>query len=167
MKRRVFYSFHHELDSWRAAQVRNIGVVEGNQPTTDNDWEEIKRGGDQAIKNWIDTQLKGRTCTIVLVGAKTAERKWVKYEINKSWSLRMGVVGIYIHGLKDKYGYTTHKGQNPFYSVTVPIHGNEVRLSSIVKCYNPSGNNSLERYDWIKRNLSAAVEEAIQIRSQY
>ena len=32
MKRRVFYSFHYQADSWRASMVRNIGSIEGNKP---------------------------------------------------------------------------------------------------------------------------------------
>jgi hypothetical protein len=36
-----FFSFHYQPDNWRAPQVRNIGVVEGNQPVRDNDWETI------------------------------------------------------------------------------------------------------------------------------
>ncbi len=35
-KRQVFFSFHYEADAWRAAQVRNMGVVEGNEPVSDN-----------------------------------------------------------------------------------------------------------------------------------
>lgn len=50
MKRRVFYSFHYDPDNWRAAQVRNIGSIEGNSPASDNDWETVTRGGDAAIK---------------------------------------------------------------------------------------------------------------------
>ena len=53
MGRRVFYSFHYELDNWRASIVRNIGSIEGNRPATDNDWETVKKGGDKAIENWI------------------------------------------------------------------------------------------------------------------
>ncbi len=74
MTRRVFYSFHYELDVWRAAKVRKMGVVEGNEPAMDNDWEVVKRGGDAAIRRWIAGQMERRTCTIVLVGAKTAGR---------------------------------------------------------------------------------------------
>lgn len=40
MARRVFFSFHYKPDNWRAAQVRNAGVVEGNTPVSDNDWGE-------------------------------------------------------------------------------------------------------------------------------
>ena len=59
MARKVFFSFHFKPDSWRAAKVRNIGLVEGNQPVSDNDWEKVKGGGDPAIKKWIAGQLSG------------------------------------------------------------------------------------------------------------
>ena len=72
MARKTFFSFHFDADSWRAATVRAIGVLEANEPVSDNDWEAIKKGGDEAIKRWINSQLSGRTCTIVLVGASTA-----------------------------------------------------------------------------------------------
>lgn len=50
MARKSFFSFHYKPDNWRASQVRNMGVVEGNQPTTDNDWESITRGGNKLLK---------------------------------------------------------------------------------------------------------------------
>jgi len=39
-----------------------------------------------------------------------------------------------------------------------------VKNYPLVKCYNPAGKNSKERYDWISRYISNAVEEAIKIR---
>ena len=75
MARRCFYSFHYQPDNWRASQVRNMGVIEGNQPVGDNDWETVKRGGDRAVENWIADQMSGRSCTVVLIGAETAGRK--------------------------------------------------------------------------------------------
>ena len=163
MARRVFYSFHYKNDNWRAATVRNIGVVEGNSPASDNDWETVKRGGDAAIKRWIAGQMDRRTCTVVLVGTHTANRKWINYEIVKSWDDGMGVVGIHIHGLKNAEGRVSTKGTNPFASIT---HGKTgKKLSSIVKCYNPTGSNSQERYNWIKKHLANAIEEAIRIRN--
>ena len=86
MARRVFYSFHYKPDHWRASQVRNAGVVEGNQPVSDNAWETVTKGGAKAIQAWIDDQLHGRSCTVVLIGSATAGRKWIKYEIEKSWT---------------------------------------------------------------------------------
>ena len=63
MARKVFYSFHYQADGWRASKVRNIGVVEGNAPATDNKWEEVKRGGDVAssagsTSNWRDEPVR-------------------------------------------------------------------------------------------------------------
>src|SRR5438552_3191062 len=113
MARRVFYSFHYDADSSRASQVRNIGLVEGNRPASDNDWESIKKGGDAAIKRWIDSQLDGRSCTIVLIGANTAGRKWINYEIETSWNTGKGLLGIYVHYLKDLAGKQSAKGSTP------------------------------------------------------
>jgi hypothetical protein len=162
MARKVFFSFHYKPDNWRAATVRNIGVVEGNKPASDNDWESITQGGDTAIKKWIAEQMHGRSCTVVLVGSKTANRKWINYEIVKSWDDGKGIVGIYIHGLKNSEGKTSIKGENPFDYIGYGNTGK--KLSSVVKCYNPSGSNSQERYDWIKKHFTNAVEEAIGIR---
>ena len=162
-KRQVFYSFHYKPDNWRASQVRNIGVIEGNNPVSDNDWEAISGGGDDAIKRWINKQMRYRSCTVVLVGKNTADRKWINYEVIQSWEKRMGVVGIYIHGLKNREGQRSSQGENPFDFIDF---GNE-KISQAVKCYNPQGNNSKERYDWISKHLSNAVEEAIKIRERH
>ena len=161
-KHRAFYSFHYLPDSWRAATVRNIGAIEGNKSAPDNDWETIKRGGDTAIKKWIADQMKGRSCTVVLVGTNTAGRKWINHEIIKSWNDGMGVVGIHIHGLRNSDGKVSTKGKNPFASIGYGDTGK--KLSSIVKCYDPAGSNSQERYDWVKQHIANAVAEANKIR---
>ena len=162
MARRSFFSFHYKPDNWRAGQVRNMGMVDGNKPVTDNDWQTVTKGGDDAIKRWIAGQLKGRSCTVVLVGTNTAKRKWIDHEIIKSWDDGMGVVGIYIHGLENSAGKVATRGSNPFAHIS---YGDDVKkLPSIVKCYAPSGSNGKERYDWIKRHLANAADEAVQIR---
>ncbi len=168
IKRRVFYSFHYENDFWRAATVRNIGAVEGNRPATDNEWEKVKMGGDQAIERWIDEQMKHRSCTLVLVGSHTAGRRWIDYEIKKSWSEGMGLAGIHIHGLQDQAGRLTSWGRNPFAHFTVTDRNGHVRrLSNVVACVNPPGIHSQERYGWIRKRLSAIVEQAIRTRSEW
>jgi len=165
MGRRVFYSFHYKPDNWRASQVRNMGVVEGNKPVSDNDWEEITEEGDEAIQNWIDEQLKGRTCTIVLIGEKTAGRKWIKYEIKESWDSGKGVLGIYIHNLKNSDGEQANKGRNPFDDFTVGK--DKEKLSNVVKAYDPLYKTSTNVYDYISENIESWVEEAITIRNDY
>lgn len=163
MARKAFYSFHYVPDCWRASQIRNAGVVEGNVPVSDNDWEQIKRGGDAAIQRWIDGQLSGRSCTIVLIGTHTAGRRWIDYEIKKSWDDGKALLGVYIHNLKNMDGNQASKGGSPFDGFTV----RGVSLSSIVKAYDPPYSNSTNVYNHIKQNLSTWVEEAISIRARY
>lgn len=163
MATKVFYSFYFKEDNWRASQVRNIGVVEGNQPVSDNDWEQIKKGGDEAIKRWINEQLNGRSCTIVLIGTNTAGRKWIKYEIEKSWNERKGLFGIYIHNLKDKDGNQSRKGRNPFDDFK--LEGKA--LSQIIKTYDPPYFDSKKVYEYIQNNIGSWVEEAIKTRNNY
>lgn len=163
MARRAFYSFHYKPDNWRASQVRNMGVVAGNKPATDNDWETVKKGGDTAIKKWINDQLSGKSVAIVLIGEKTAGRKWIKYEIKKAWEDGRGVLGIYIHNLKDSDGDHSDKGSNPFGASNVE----GTSLSSIVKAYNPPFSSSTYVYNHIKENLADWIEKAIEIRGKY
>ncbi|MCX7611556.1 MAG: TIR domain-containing protein [Ignavibacterium sp.] len=163
MARKVFYSFYFKEDNWRASQVRNMGVIEGNKPVSDNDWEQITRGGDAAIRRWINDQMNGTSCTIVLIGSNTAGRKWIKYEIEKSWKDGKGVMGIYIHSLKDKDGNQTLMGRNPFDDFVI----NGKPFSQIVRSYNPPYTDSKQVYDYIKSNLASWVEEAIRIRKNY
>jgi antiphage defense system Thoeris ThsB-like protein len=164
MARRVFYSFHYELDCARAALVRNMGVVEGNRPARDHDWETITGGGAKAIRKWIDGQLYGKSCNVVLIGAKTAGLEWINYEIKKAWDDKKGVVGIYIHKLK-AFGIQSSKGRNPFELFT--MDGSRKRLSSIVKTYNPPYTDSKDVYAHIRENLEDWIEEAIDIRKNY
>jgi tRNA-dihydrouridine synthase len=112
-KRSVFFSFHFSKDFWRTQQVRNIGVISGNAVATPNKWEEIKNKGKSAIQGWIDANLKGKSCLIVLIGSNTANRPWINYEIEKAWNDGKGVVGIRIHNLKDLKGNQSSIGQNP------------------------------------------------------
>jgi len=165
-KRRIFYSFHYKPDNWRTSMVRNIGVVEGNKPASDNDWESITKKGDKAIQAWIDDQLNGRSCCVVLIGKDTAGRKWIEYEIGKAWNDKKGVLGIYIHNLKDVDGNQTTKGENPFDGFTMK-RDDKTKLSSIVKAYDPPGTDSKKVYGYISDHLSDWIEDAITIRDNY
>lgn len=165
MARRTFFSFHFEPDNWRASQVRNMGVVEGNKPVSDNDWEKVKKGGSSAIQKWIDGQLKGKSCSIVLIGTNTAGRKWINYEIKKSWNDEKGVLGIHVHNLKNSTGKQATKGKNPFTTFSMKRDGK--KLSDIVKTYDPPYSSSTSVYDHINKNLEAWVEKAVSIRENH
>ena len=95
MARKVFYSFHYTPDNWRAAQVRQMGVIEGDAPCSDNDWEKVTKGGDDAIKKWIAGQMSGKSCVVVLIGNDTAGRKWINHAraqrlVRKTDEIRIG-----------------------------------------------------------------------------
>jgi hypothetical protein len=163
MPRKVFYSFHYKPDNWRVSQVKQAGVVEGQPILTSNEWEEVKRGGDDAIREWIDDQMKGKSCLVVLVGNSTAGRKWVKFEIKKAWEANKGVVGVYIHNLKDASQNQSTMGRNPFDDFNV----DGTSLSSMVRVHNPPYSTSTYVYDHIKENLAGWVEDAVAIRASY
>ena len=163
-KRQVFFSFHYSNDNWRATQVKNMGVVDNSSTWSANDWEEVRYKTDSKIKEWIDSQMAKRCCIVVLIGKETSLRKWVKYEIEKAYELDKGIVGVYIHGLKDSDGYQTTQGSNPFYSV---YNKDGHRLSNYIECYNPPHSTSRYVYDDIKENLSNYIERAINNKGTY
>ncbi len=165
MARRVFYSCHYLPDAWRTSQVRNIGAIDGSKPASDNDWETVKKGGDKAIQRWIDDQLNGRSCTVVLIGKDTANRKWINYEIEKSWNDKKGLVGIYVHNLKDSSQSQSTRGSNPFDYMT--MKRDNAKMSSLVKAYNPPYTVSKLVYDYISQNIAAWIDEAVKIRDNY
>ena len=125
MARRVFFSFHYERDVWRANVVRNSWVTKPDREDAGfidaAEFEKIQRQGDLAVKRWINNQLKGTSVTAVLIGAETYKRRWVRYEIIKSFDKGNGLLGIYIHKIKDKDRNTDSKGENPFEYIGVYI----------------------------------------------
>ena len=160
VKRQVFYSFHYDNDVWRVQQIRNMGAVDGNASVSPNEWEQLKRSGDSAIERWIDENMKYRSCVIVLIGSETASRKWVKYEIEKAWNDGKGLMGIYVHNLKDSNGLISKQGPNPFQQYSI---GN-TNFADIIPCYNPS---AWDAYNDIRNNIDSWIEHAIAVRASY
>lgn len=109
MSRRVFFSFKYD-DVSRAMVVRNSWVTQSKTAAGFIDkaeFEKVKQKGDQAIKNWINKQMEGTSVTVVLVGAKTCQSRWVKYEIELSKKRGNGLIGIDISKIKDLKGMTS------------------------------------------------------------
>jgi len=159
MARRVFYSFQYDNDVMRVQQIRNIHSIDDeSKPVTPTKWEEVKRGGDAAIHRWIDDNIGRASCVVVLVGQNTVDSKWVDYEIRKAWDDGKGLVGIYVHNLKDPNTGTCQQGKNPFENVSLK---NGRKLSEYVQCYNPVSYNA---YNDIAGKLEDLVEKAIANR---
>ncbi len=116
MARRVFFSFHYERDVWRASVVRKSWVTKDRLSAGVFDaslWEEAKRKGDAAIKRMIDGALKNTSVTAVLIGTQTADRPYVRYEIKQSLARGNGLLGIRVHGIRDRDGSTDKAGRSP------------------------------------------------------
>jgi len=153
----VFYSFHYDRDHSRVQQIINMGALEGQRILNAQDWEAVKRKGDKAVENWIAEQMLYKPAVVVLVGAQTANRRWVRHEIRKAWDDNRPLVGVRIHGLADFGKHTDAPGGNPFSQVTLP-DGRTV--GHYVDLHSPSGWNSQEVYANIKANLISWVANA-------
>lgn len=153
MARRVFFSFHYERDIWRANVVRNHWLTKGDDAGfwDASLWEEAKKKGDTAIKKMIDEALKGTSVTAVLIGSETADRRWVIYEIEKSHEKGNGLLGVYIHNIKDRLGFTDQKGKNPFDQLYTERDGKRVLLSEIYPVYDWVYDEGFENFaDWVE-----------------
>lgn len=156
MARKVFFSFHYERDVRRVVQVRNSWVIRPGgeaQPFYDKaEFEEAKRrsGG---IEQWIEDQLKGTSVTVILFGAETYDRKWVRHEIKRSYELKKGILAIDIHRVKDPQKGADIQGKNPLDYWFIERNGRKVYFSEMY-----------ETYDWVNddgyKNLASWIEKA-------
>lgn len=176
VKRRVFYSFHYDNDNWVTQQIKQIGSVDKQVPSKlfSNQWESVKLKGDRAIKNWIDGNIKGCSCLVVLIGQETANRKYVLYEIEKAWNSGKGVLGIYVHHLKNSNQVQGIKGKNPFdrFSIDCPSnillqYFNPPTYDYDLNCRIQSDIFKSDSQNWYKiisHSLNEWVENAINFR---
>jgi len=159
MARQTFFSFHFERDVWRAANVRNSWRYQKESERQDfgfwdaAKWEETKRKGEDAVHKWIDDQLKGTSVTVVLIGSETSTRPYVGYEIKQSYSRGNGLLGVYIHNIKDVDQKTCAKGPNPFDSWSITENGIKKYFSTL-----------FATYDWVnddgRSNIGGWIEAA-------
>ena len=154
-KRQIFYSFHFDNDVFRVQMVRQMGVIEGNEPVSKNTWETVKGAGKVAIEKWIDDNMKGKSCVVVLIGSDTSTRPWVQHEIQKAWKDGKGLLGVHIHNLSSMNAGKCVKGKNPFDAIAFTKGGAKV----VPACYDPSASDA---YGDISGNLGGWVEAAFK-----
>lgn len=105
----VFVSHHHKDDAsinkmqsilnGRNYSIRNssMRVKPKNQARLDN-----KQVSDRTIKRLLRMKMRWSGSVIVIIGKKTYQRPWVKWEIDMARKLGKPIIGVYEHGLKDK-----------------------------------------------------------------
>lgn len=161
MARRAFFSFHYERDIWRACVVRNSWVTKPDREDTgfwdESLWEAAKKKGDDAIRRMIDEGLKGTSVTVVLIGTETWDREWVRYEIVESHNRGNGLLGVYIHNIKNQNESTDTQGNNPFDYLYIDQNGRRVYLSQLYPTYDyVRGNGYNNLGAWIEAAAKAA-----------
>ena len=118
MARSVYFSFHYQdVADFRANVVRNSGKFrsKGDQFRDSSIWEEAEEKKVKAIKALIDQELFGVSVTCVLIGNETYLRRWVRYELVKSFEMNKGQVAVGINWIKGKDGNIKFwPGENPF-----------------------------------------------------
>lgn len=158
MARRVFFSFHYARDVCRIQQVRQSWVVRPGgeaQPFYDAAaFEEAKQraGG---IAKWIDQQLAGTSVTVVLFGAETYHREWVKHEIKRSHELGKGILAIDIHRINDPQHGADVQGLNPLMHWDANQSGRSIPFTKLYRTYDWVNDNGYA-------NMPAWIEAAAQ-----
>lgn len=155
MARSVFFSFHYERDISRVNTVRNHFVTRGGYKESgyrDHSlWEEAKKEGELALKRLINKGLQDTSVTVVLIGAETAQRRWVKYEIEKSHERGNGMLGIYIHNIANLEKQKDNRGANPFDNFTIE------KMSAIYPTYDWVADDGYNNFStWVENAAKAA-----------
>jgi antiphage defense system Thoeris ThsB-like protein len=100
MFRQVYFAFDYQ-DVFAVNQIRRAGQFVDRAVAGFSDasqWEKLKEKDDAVIRQAIDDSLVGTTVTVACVGARTANRRWVKYELNASRRRGNGLLGVYLPG---------------------------------------------------------------------
>jgi hypothetical protein len=161
MARNVFFSFHYQRDISRVNVVRNHGAFKSSLQETgyiDHSlWEKSKLQGDAALKRLIDDGLKGSTVTAVLVGAETAGRRWVDYEIEESYKRGNGIIAIYIHQIRTMDEKIDARGDNPLTKWTIQKGGKTVSLADLYPAYDWVTDDGYKNFaTWVENAAKAA-----------
>lgn len=116
MARRVYFAFDYR-DVFAVNQIRMSGrfidvAVAGF--TDASQWEKLKQKDDAAIKRAVDQALINTSVTVACIGARTASRPYVKYELNASAARGNGLLGVYLPGTSG-YPQPAELGGAPVY----------------------------------------------------
>jgi len=125
MARSIYFGFHYDdVSSFRANVVRNSWVTmkRGGEHFVDKSiWEEALKKGPAALKKLIGNGLDGISVTVILVGSETFKRRWVRYEIVKSFTEGKGILPIYINRIPSRNEGIKQKGINPLERLAVDV----------------------------------------------
>jgi hypothetical protein len=118
MARRVFFSFYYrDVIDFRANVVRQHWLTKPGREAAGffdaSIWGNAELSGDVGIKRVINSGLEGTSVTCVLVGSQTYGRRWVRYEIMKSFRKGNALLSVHINSIKGRDQLTKASGPNP------------------------------------------------------
>jgi hypothetical protein len=92
---RIFVSFHHELDQWYYDRLSTI-LHDTYEMITDRslDREIDSRDPEYVMRRIREEFISGTSCTFVLCGAETAQRKFVDWEIKATLDKKHALIGV-------------------------------------------------------------------------
>lgn len=131
MARKTFFSFHYKPDVQRAQVVRKSQFFKNHGEAGFYDssaFEKTKNEDPAALKRFLRKEIQGTSVICVLIGAETASRRWVRFEIMQAVCDARGLVGIRIHSIADFDGKTVTAGDNPFDLIGVYRKDDAVQL---------------------------------------
>jgi hypothetical protein len=129
MGRKVFFSFHYQdVIDFRANVVRNSWLTKNKtNKIAFHDasiWEEAQLKGKKALENLINEGVKGSSVTTILTGSKTHSRRWVKYEVFRSFFKGNGILEVFINRIKSKKTRkVTARGKSVLESLKIEVSG--------------------------------------------
>lgn len=98
-KRKIFVSYHHGGDQWYYNEFSRIfsetyDVVQDSSLDRSIDSDDP----DYVMRRIRENNITGTSCTIVLCGAQTPQRKYVDWEIKATLDKCHGLIGVNLPG---------------------------------------------------------------------
>lgn len=145
MARRTFFSFHYNADVSRANVVKNSWVTRDREDSGFFDssaFERAQRTDDNVLKAFLNNAMDGSSVVCVLVGAETANRRWVRYELQRAiWECK-GLLAVRIHTIANLSSQTAIAGSNPFDLIGVYNYQGRLYLAERQSIYHTWENSA-------------------------
>jgi hypothetical protein len=118
MAKRVFFSFHYQdVIDFRANVVRQHWLTTPDREAAGffdaSIWSNAKLAGDVSVKRVINSSLDRTSVTCILIGTHTYVRRWVRYEIMKSFRRGNSLFAVHINSIRGRDQLKKPRGINP------------------------------------------------------
>lgn len=131
MARSVFFSFAYEdVKNFKVNVVRQSWRTKFDDETfvDGSIWETDKTHEPEEIMELIGDGLSGTSVTTILIGESTANRRWVNYEIVRSFDKGNGILGVHINRIRGTCG-ATPRGKDPLVRLGLEVVDEGARIN--------------------------------------